>query len=151
MTLSARSIPLHAPFGLGLWDDDIGACVGVEVDVHELAPRRRDTLLLERVGSTVTLRRRRNPAMRALGRIARRLRAILESASPLVRRWNMRLWRMRPCCTARRRRASLESADPLVHHATLAQCWTNLRAPLRMGPPACRLMCADLGSLDSYA
>ena len=77
MTLSARSIPLHAPFGLGLWDDDIGACVGVEVDVHELAPRRRDTLLLERVGSTVTLRRRRNPAMRALGRIARRLRARL--------------------------------------------------------------------------
>ena len=75
MTLSARSIPLHALFGLGLWDDDIGACVGVEVDVHELAPRRRDTLLLERVGATVTVRRRRSPAMRVLGRIVRRLRS----------------------------------------------------------------------------
>lgn len=75
MRLTARRIPLHVPFGIGLWDDQIRACVGGEVDVHELAPRRRDTLLLERVGTTMTVRRRRSPAMRVLGRIVRRLRS----------------------------------------------------------------------------
>ena len=81
----------------------------------------------------------RNGSRQCSGQSRRILRPVSaeppEHMSYAERRRNMRLWRMRPCCTARRRRASLESADPLVRLATLAQCRTNLRAPLRMGPP----------------